>query len=179
MKVIVITGSHGVGKTTLCRELHSSLFGEVEATLIPEMARILIAKGIPMNDQVSEFAIVTYVVEYLKLRRLAKGSLVISDRSVFDLYAYIRTRRPSEVRQEFVQLAEEVTRAEVLSGNLYVYVPIEFPMVVDDVRPEATAYQRLIDSAIVELLKSLNATVLTVSGSLNERVEQVRNAIGL
>jgi hypothetical protein len=59
---------------------------------------------------------------------------------------------------------------EVRRVNAYIYVPIEFEMQLDEVRPADTEYQRTVDIKIQSLLKSFGATVLTVSGTVEERV---------
>ena len=177
-KTVVVTGSHSVGKTVLCEALVDSLSKTEQVGFIPEMARVLIAQGIPMNDQVSETGITTYIVQYLRCRRYAKGKIIVSDRSVFDLYAYISTSRPADVRDEFVWLAEEIVRAEIATVDLYVYVPVEFAMVLDDVRPAATEYQKAIDAAIVLLLRQFEANYVAVTGTVEQRVQQIVSAIG-
>jgi hypothetical protein len=174
MKTVVITGTHGVGKSTLAAELIKSFPPDVRVGFIPEMARLLIAKGIPMNDKVSEFGIVNYILEYLRHHRRTSGDITVSDRSVFDLYTYISTSRPADVRSEFVALAEEQVFVEVRQIDFYAYVPIEFQMYVDDVRPADVEYQKLIDQRVRELLKYFGARVVTVKGTTEERVATIR-----
>jgi predicted ATPase len=173
MKTIVVTGTHAVGKTSLCNRLLQMLSGSRDVKMIPEMARILIAKGIPLNDKASEFSIVSYIAEYLRHSRKTVAELVISDRSIFDLFAYISLSRPDDVRREFLRLAEEVVFQEVRRVDAYVYVPIEFEMQQDNVRPSDTQYQRAVDHKIQELLGFFGAKVLTTSGTLEERAEAV------
>lgn len=173
MKTIVVTGTHAVGKTVLCNRLLEELSNTTDVKMIPEMARLLIAKGIAMNDNVSEFAIVSYIREYFRYTRETKAAIVISDRSVFDLFAYISVSRPAEVRDEYFKLAEEVVYQEVQRVDSYVYVPIEFQMPLDDVRPADTAYQRTVDNQVRDLLKFFGARVFNVSGTLEERAAEV------
>lgn len=173
MKTIVVTGTHAVGKTSLCNRLVQMLSGSRDVKMIPEMARILIAKGIPLNDKASEFSIVSYIAEYLRYSRTTAADLVISDRSIFDLYAYISLSRPDNVRGEFLRLAEEIVFQEVRRVDAYVYVPIEFEMQQDNVRPSDAQYQRAVDCNIQDLLGFFGANVLTTSGTLEERSEAV------
>jgi predicted ATPase len=174
MKTIVVTGTHAVGKTSLCTCLVQTLSKTMDVKMIPEMARILIAKGISMNDKATEFGIVSYISSYLQFVRNTKAALVISDRSVFDLYAYITLGRSDNVHEEFVRLTEEIVFEEVRRVNAYVYVPIEFSMQVDDVRPADTEYQRAVDVNVQRLLKFFGATVLIASGTVEERVAVVQ-----
>lgn len=173
MKTIVVTGTHAVGKTVLCKRIVEVLSGRVDAKMIPEMARILIAKGITMNDRVSEFGIVCYIREYLRYSRETRATIVVSDRSVFDLFAYISVSHPSDVRDEFLRLAEEIVYQEVQRVDTYVYVPIEFGMQVDDVRPADVLYQRAVDEKIRNLLQFFGARTFTVSGTIEERAGTV------
>ncbi len=174
MKTIVLTGAHAVGKTVLCNRLASTLSRSLDVKIIPEMARILIAKGISMNDKASEFGIVSYISEYLKYARETRATLVISDRSVFDLFAYISVSRPDDVRDEFVKLAEEVVFQEVSRVDAYVYVPIEFEMQLDGVRSADVQYQKEIDLKVRDLLTFFGAQVITVSGTVEERAAAIK-----
>jgi len=174
MKTIVITGAHAVGKTSLCNRLVETLSGIYDVKVIPEMARILIAKGIPLNDKASEFSIVSYITEYLRYTRQTVAELIISDRSVFDLFAYISLSRPDNVRDEFFNLAHEIVFQEVQRVDAYIYIPIEFEMQVDDVRPPDTSYQRAVDLKIQDLLLFFGATVLSVSGTTDERAASIK-----
>jgi predicted ATPase len=174
MKAIVVTGTHAVGKTVLCKRLIDAVSGSRDAKMIPEMARILIAQGIAMNNKATEFGIVSYIREYLKHWRHVKADLLISDRSVLDLLAYISVSRPMEVREEFISLTEEIVYQEVERVDVYAYVPIEFDMVVDDVRPDDVRYRQTVDDKIRHLLKHFGAKAITVSGSVEQRVAAVR-----
>jgi len=179
MKTIVVTGTHAVGKTVLCERLVQTLAPVIDVKLIPEVARILIAKGIEMNDKVSEFGIVNYILTYLTYCRKTTAQLVVSDRSIFDLFAYISVRRPSEVRDEFFRLAEEHVYREIEQVDTFVYIPIEFDLHVDGVRPVDKEYQELVDKKIQSLLRALDARVITVSGTVDERVDAVRRSLNV
>jgi hypothetical protein len=149
------------------------LSSTIDVKMIPEMARILMAKGIPMNEKANEHAIVSYISEYLRYSRETQASLVISDRSVFDLFAYISVSRSGDVRDEFFRLAEEVVYQEVQRVYAYIYVPIEFELNVDDVRPADVLYQRTIDDKVRNLLRFFGARVIPVSGTVDRRMEEV------
>lgn len=174
MRTIVITGAHAVGKTSLCSRLVETLSDICDVKLIPEMARLLIAKGIPLNDKASEFAIVSYIAEYLRYARQTAADLVISDRSVFDLFAYISLSRSGDVRDEFFNLAQEIVFQEIQRVDAYIYIPIEFEMQVDDVRLPDVQYQRAVDIKVRDLLLSFGATVFPVSGTTDERAASVK-----
>jgi predicted ATPase len=142
--------------------------------MIPEMARILIGRGLPMNDKVSELSIVCYVAEYLKHTRRATADLVISDRSVFDLYAYISHSKSDDVRAEYLEMVREQVADEVDRVHAYIYLPIEFELVADQVRPSDAQYREAIDNNVRRLLKEFGANVLEIGGSLAERTEKLK-----
>ena len=54
-----------------------------------------------------------------------------------------------------------------------VYLPIEFPIVLDGLRPDDPQFQREIDRRIVSLLETHGVTYQTISGSVEERLKQI------
>lgn len=173
MRKYIITGSHSVGKTSLCTKIYEKLRSDTDIEVLPEIARILLAKGIPMNDKANEYSIVSYLLEYLRLWRNKKNSIILSDRGVLDLYAYISVKRPDDVRNEFVELIYEMVLNESETIDAYVYLPIEFKMQRDTIRPDDEIYQFQIDTKIRELLNQVNTKVIEVNGSLGMRVARM------
>jgi hypothetical protein len=57
--------------------------------------------------------------------------------------------------------------------DVYVYIPIEFPMEKDELRPAESEYQCYIDGVIRELLKDFEMPTVEVRGTLEQRVEQL------
>jgi hypothetical protein len=57
------------------------------------------------------------------------------------------------------------------------YLPIEFPIVLDGLRPDDAAFQADIDRRIVELLESHDVAHHSLTGSIEERQEQVRKIV--
>jgi hypothetical protein len=58
------------------------------------------------------------------------------------------------------------------------YLPVEFPIVLDGLRPDNPEFQADIDRRVVELLKGADVEFTTLTGSVGERQEQVRRAVG-
>ena len=58
------------------------------------------------------------------------------------------------------------------------YLPVEFPIVLDGLRPDNPKFQADIDRRVVELLKGADVAFSTLSGSVAERQEQVRRTVG-
>ena len=68
-------------------------------------------------------------------------------------------------------MLHELVFAEAAQVDVYAYVPIEFDMSVDAVRPADLAYQSAIDAEVVRLLQYFDLKTITVRGSLSERTE--------
>jgi hypothetical protein len=102
--------------------------------------------------------------------RASKAELVISDRSLFDLYLYTHSLE-GRLRPLYIEMLHELVFAEAAQVDVYAYVPIEFEMIVDEVRPADLAYQSAIDADVVRLLQHFSLKTITVRGSLSERTE--------
>jgi hypothetical protein len=144
---------------------------------IPEVARILIAKGLEMNTAITEFGVCNYLLEYLRYERTIKADIVISDRSLIDLLGYISVNQSPTVRAEYLALVEEVVYLESARFAFYVYLPIEFPMVFDGVRPADIDYQRRVDARIRELLRHFGVPFHRITGTIDERVNKICSII--
>jgi hypothetical protein len=58
------------------------------------------------------------------------------------------------------------------------YLPVEFPIVLDGLRPDDTAFQADIDARIRRLLESADVPYRTLTGPVEARQEQVRKVVG-
>ncbi|HYN99227.1 MAG TPA: AAA family ATPase, partial [Actinomycetota bacterium] len=71
---------------------------------------------------------------------------------------------------ECIKLAERRLRGNY--SHVF-YLPIEFPIVLDGLRPDDPAFQAEIDERLVRLLKSHDIDYVTIKGSVEERMEQI------
>lgn len=175
-RFVSITGAHGVGKTTLIHATLSQLLKQHEASMIAEPAREIAKSGFYVNDRISADGIFEYLRFCLSEARQSQASLILTDRSILDLYAYTRELFPSKFSSSLEGLIREQINVEKIRTKLYVYVPIEFPMQVDDLRPADLDYQAHIDSVVKELLTEFEMPVLRVTGTIEQRVDQVLRA---
>jgi hypothetical protein len=58
------------------------------------------------------------------------------------------------------------------------YLPVEFPIVLDGLRPDDPAFQADIDCRIRHLLDTADVAVHTLTGPVPARQEQVRAVVG-
>ena len=139
---VCVTGSHSSGKTCLVGGCYCALLQMYpdDVAMIPETARRLTAQGFAMAKGTDCDPIAACVVTQLEAERLAVARHVISDRCTLDLLAYLRTSCNPEVPARFVSMVEEIAWLESRYFDIFCYVPIEFPMVSDAVRPDDEAY---------------------------------------
>lgn len=181
MKRIAIAGAHGVGKTSLAYALTNSLTG-FEVTLNSQLARTLIKNGYPLGRNATTESYIQYIVAQLRAERFCEPcDLFISDRTLLDPLAYAIVNRNSSnsaVPENIIELLRVTWLLETQQYALYIFVPIEFDMSIDGVRPEGKDYQKKVEDQILSLLNEYDVNYITVSGTLEDRNRQVLHALG-
>lgn len=179
MKKIAIAGSHGVGKTTLAFALADS-FEHQKVVVNSQIARTLIKNGYPLGKEAATGSYIRYIIEQLQAERTVEGcSVFISDRTLLDPLAYAIVNKKyigSSVPDSMIELLKAVWLLEAQQYDLYVFVPIEFDMQPDGIRPEGEDYRHKLDEQIRSLLDEYKVGYIKVSGTVKERVAQVYEA---
>lgn len=172
---VSITGSHSTGKTTLASAVTKTLRerGTNSVGLIEEVARRVIAMGFPLNQEATIHSYLHYIWFQLKEEREHREKYVISDRSLVDLLGYIRTNNDTKIPQYFVSMLEELLWRESVCFDLYCYLPVEFPLEIDHVRPADVEYQKAVDTNIQQILQEYRLPYECITGSLDDRCKQV------
>lgn len=168
MHRIAIVGSFSTGKTTLAEAAAEPL----GLPLLPEVAREVAAEGFKLDkDATPEVETLIFLRQYRNELRHAE---FLSDRSLLDAMAYAGwVLDNQERRREFalwdacVDIAEHRLRSQY---SLIVYLPIEFGIVADGLRPMDEEFQADIDSRIKALLKRFNLKHETITGTPDERL---------
>ncbi|MHB8671735.1 MAG: AAA family ATPase [Acidimicrobiales bacterium] len=176
MKVAFV-GSFSTGKTTL-----AELFArEWDLPLLPEVARQVVELGFPL-DQTATAETETLI--FLKQWRAeATHDRFVADRSLYDVLAYadwVMEHQESKRKEDHLWLeSREIATLELRARYDHVfYLPVEFPIVLDGLRPDDTGFQADIDSRMRRLLDAHGVSHLTLAGTVEERQEQVRAAVG-
>lgn len=170
---IALIGSHGTGKTSIVNEL----FRITKIPVIEELAR-----GYNLNTsdmyEYEEFQHIL-LLEQIKsetLRILLEGSF-ISDRSSIDSVAYyfLKCKEISSIedRRRYVEVAVHNS----LHYTHLFYVPIEIPLKPDGFRFESKRFQRDIDDMIKQLIQDYDMNIITLTGSLDERIKKTLEEI--
>ncbi len=175
---IAFVGSFSTGKTTL-----ANLFArEWDWPLLPEVAREVVALGFPL-DQTATAETETLI--FLKQWQAeTRHERFVADRSIYDVLAYadwVMDNRQSERKEDHLWWAAREIATDDLRAryNRVFYLPIEFPIVADGLRPEDADFQADIDNRITSLLAASDVSFDRLSGSIEDRQSQVRSAVGL
>ncbi|HVL05155.1 MAG TPA: ATP-binding protein [Acidimicrobiales bacterium] len=172
---IAFVGSFSTGKTTL-----ANLFArEWDYPLLPEVAREVVQLGFPLDQSATAE---TETLIFLKQWRAeVSHDHFVADRSIYDVLAYAdwvmehqESRKENHLWYESRELAVMDLRARY---DHVFYLPVEFPIVLDGLRPDDTAFQADIDRRIVALLEGADVAYQTLTGTVEERQEQVRRAV--
>ena len=172
---IAIVGSFSTGKTTLAEDLARRL----DLPLLPEVAREVAALGFKLDkDATPETEALIFLRQYNNELSIPE---FVGDRSLIDVMAYAGWVLDNQARRKELLLWEECVRlAERRLRTSYshvFYLPIEFPIVLDGLRPDDPAFQKEIDERILGLLTAHDIEYETVTGSVEERLAAIEKLL--
>lgn len=174
---IAIVGSFSTGKTTLAERVAR----ELDLPLLPEAAREIVELGFKLDkDATPEAETLIFLKQY---NNELSYSEFVGDRSLIDTMAYAGwvldnqadKRKEIALWAECERLAERQLRTNY--SHVY-YLPIEFPIVLDGLRPDDPEFQREIDQRILKLLDTHSITYNEITGSVEERLEKIYGHLG-
>lgn len=172
---IAIVGSFSTGKTTLAEILARRL----DLPLLPEVAREIAALGFTLDkDATPETEALIFLRQYNNELSIPE---FVGDRSLIDVMAYAGWVLDHQERRKEMALWEECERlAERRLRSTYshvFYLPIEFPIVPDDLRPDDPGFQKEIDDRILRMLRTHDIPYRSLTGSVDERMAQIESAL--
>jgi hypothetical protein len=142
---------------------------------IEDIARMLIAQGLPMGEKATAHSLLAYIEAQLTAEHQVPpaADLVISSRTCIDSFAYARANSefglPAAVPEYVTGMLEAVALRESSYYDLHVYFPIEFPAEPDPVRPPGEEYRRAVDNLICAFIQKHSIPHLASKGSKTER----------
>jgi deoxyadenosine/deoxycytidine kinase len=175
MPRIAIVGSFSTGKTTLAEAVAEPL----GLPLLPEAAREVAALGFKLDKDA------TPEVETLIFLKHFYNEMVhedfVADRSLVDVMAYAGWVLDNQERRKETALFEEcknIAQHNLRSQYTHVfYLPIEFPIVPDELRPNDPAFQKEIDERILGLLESHDVKYETLTGDIPTRIAALMDRV--
>lgn len=171
-----LTGSHGVGKTSIINGLEDFLIEKGIKTITnSSKARNLKNSGFKINDDaddLSEMLIASNHISHFN------DDNWFADRCIIDTFGYachnyFRGRIKKKTYTSIEYMATEFV-------NLYdqiFYIPIEFPMVSDGVRKNDEFFQKIVDQYIIDFLNKNVSNFIKISGSIEDRVGFIKKSI--
>jgi nicotinamide riboside kinase len=174
---VAFVGSFSTGKTTL-----ANLFArEWDYPLLPEVARQVVELGFPLDQSATAE---TETLIFLKQWRAeAVHEHFVADRSIYDVLAYadwVMEHNADHRKENHLWYeAREIALLDLRARYDHVfYLPLEFPIVLDGLRPDDPAFQADIDRRIRHLLETADVAFHALTGSVADRQEAVRKLVG-
>lgn len=171
MKRVALVGASSVGKTTVYELLKKEL---PEYEFINESTRTVGRYGFPINEAgTSETQL---AISSFHLEALLCPKDVILDRCYLDLVVYsnymdnLSNSAFDYILDTWLRVKDQYTH--------FIYFPIEFTSVDDGVRSVNEEWRNKIDNQFRSSLIALGKDYLTVTGSPEERVNQILTYIG-
>ena len=172
-KRIVITGSAGVGKTTLIRNLKK----KVNLKIIPEIAREICNRaGYKSIYEIKDHDKSRYLVLKEQIEQEEKYREFLSDRSTIDCWIHW-VRWSWCIKKTFESEAYyKLAYTQALKYSHIIYIPRMFKAKDDGFRWNDKDYQNQIDRLFKEILlewQLMRKTYIVKSKDLKERVKEV------
>lgn len=172
---IALIGSFSTGKTTLAELLANSL----NLPLLPETAREVVELGFKLDkDATPETEALIFLKQY---NNELSTEEFVGDRSLIDVMAYAGWVLDNQPRTKETVLWDECLKLaeRQLRGNYshVFYLPIEFPIVLDGLRPDDPEFQSEIDERLLRIARSHDIRYVTLKGSIEERMDQIQQVL--
>ena len=164
---IVITGSHGTGKSTLARQYPNKL-NEVARSLIEEW-------GHPNTFDEDKFDLFETEIIKRQISEELRLKDFISDRCVIDVLAYCTLMASPKTTRIIADKVQSYLQENTY--DIIFYIPIEFEMEKDGVRYEDEQLRVIVDLQIQKYLKRYKLKYTVLTGSIEQRIETINSTI--
>jgi thymidylate kinase len=169
-----LTGSHGVGKTSIINGLEDFLIDKGIACLTnSSKARNVKKIGFDINDNASDASELLIASNHISN---FSSDNWFADRCIIDTYAYAyyNLNEKKSITKETFDAIDYMAKTFIGLYSTIFYIPIEFKMVEDGIRKNDEEYRKKIDTIIKLNIMHHNSNVITLTGSIDERIEQVK-----
>ena len=165
-------GTMSVGKTTLVKAL-KELPGFKDYTFRTERSKYLMEMGIPLNTDSTLKGQLVFAAE--RASELMQEN-IITDRTVVDVMAFANLSKSMEAHEK--HYLTSTLYYLIKEYDVLFYVSPEGVEIEDNgVRETDAKYRMAIDKEIKSIVQMFRGNVITIKGTTEERIEQVKNAI--
>jgi hypothetical protein len=176
MRRIAIVGSFSTGKTTLAE----AAAAKVDLPLLPEVAREIVELGFKLDkDATVETETLIFMRQYYNEMVHAE---FVGDRSLIDVMAYAGWVLDNQERRKEFALWDtclDIAQHHLRSQYSHVfYLPIEFGIVPDGLRPMDPDFQADIDKRLLKLLDVHAIRYEPLTGSVEQRLDDMLGVLG-
>lgn len=167
----VFIGSHGTGKTTLCKALKKI---DSSIAIRDGVSRpVKIAKDKTGMTGYQEQAVINELTKFYWEYNKDFNNLFLS-RSPLDVEVYSRVFGWDDLADD---MENWIRTSGMLSENVnYFYLPIEFELEDDGVRFTDIDLQKKVDKELKKSIKKYNLKVTKLTGSVENRIKQIQNS---
>lgn len=164
---IAIVWAHGVWKTTLSKELWNKLDIHLIEDIVP-MAHNL---GFTINEDTPIETQFWLTAKQMELERSYEN--FIADKCLIDYYVYGKVLIDDK---DLINSIEKISERNSKYDYIF-YIPIEFDLVDDWLRPMDPEFQKKIDQEYKKFIDEKWLEYTTITGSVEERIEKIMNII--
>lgn len=182
---IIFIGAHGTGKSTLAKELSGMLGMPVVESVAREATKdfkileneCMISSNIPERYCKNAYQKVLCSMSYWDFMRWVGAEVpCIMTRCPLDTIAYAMADDDitDHTTSECLKVLQEDDKfRKALESSLFVYLPIEFGIEDDGVRPTDVEFQSRVDEAMRKLMNMFGILPQVVSGTVKERMNSI------
>lgn len=173
---IGICGAQSVGKTTLINALRSESSLK-DFTICKEVTRKVKKLGLEINENGSDITQSIIMKEHIY--NLFMYDNLISDRTTLDGIVYTAyLKQTGKVSEACFKDCLQIFQKSLTKYDYQFYIQPEFEIEDDGVRSVDKAFRDDIVKLFDNYIKTYNVNVITLSGSVRERVETILLTIG-
>jgi len=170
---IILTGTHGTGKTTILNHYRDEL------PVVTEVVRTLTKQGLKINEMGDEEG--QKLIFDTHIKNLSEKHDYISDRGPTDAMAYTMYHYTEQGKISATELAREATElANFIEKNpdiIWCYFPVEFPVVDDGVRSTEEKFRKYVNDEIKSILERYHVKYHVITGTVEERIKTIDKII--
>lgn len=182
---IILIGAHGTGKSTLAsalaKELNAKVVESVAREFFKDWKRI---EDVGLLDPRMPATVTAKIKQHILcsqsrwdfMRWIDVEEPIIMTRCPLDTIAYGMADFHVDneaIMEDLDVLVNDEGFCKAIKESLFVYLPIEFGIENDGVRPVDIQYQRDVDGCMRVLMHTFGIVPLVVSGTVEERIQKI------